>query len=91
MGYSIMGIFAYGEKALDYILKENKRPEWVTDKNGNKKLLSITKTPSLDKSGKVRFVVCSAKDITFEHRLEQQLRQNRNYLDSAILEEVKFL
>lgn len=64
--------------------KQIKKKEWVTDKNGDKRFLSIRKTPCLDKSGKVKFVVCSAKDITSKHKLEKQLRQNRNYLQSII-------
>ncbi|MFW6026610.1 MAG: diguanylate cyclase domain-containing protein [Candidatus Woesearchaeota archaeon] len=65
--------------------KKIKKEEWVINKNGVKRLLLITKTPSLDEeSGEVNFVVCSAKDITSEHRLEQQLRKNKNYLQSII-------
>lgn len=61
-----------------------KKREWVTDKNGEKKLLSITKTPHLDNEGYVEYIVCSAKDITSEFKLEQKLRQNKNYLQSII-------
>ncbi len=64
--------------------KQINKTEWVMDKNGDKRLLSITKAPCLDKSGEVKFVVCSAKDITSEHKLEKKLGQNRNYLQSII-------
>ncbi|MFW5890787.1 MAG: diguanylate cyclase [bacterium] len=65
--------------------KQISKKEWIANKNGEKRFLSITKTPSLDeKSEKVNFVVCSAKDITSEYKLEQRLRQNRNYLKSIV-------
>ena len=38
--------------------------EWYTDKNGEKKLLSITKTPKLNERGDVEYAVCAGLDIT---------------------------
>ena len=58
--------------------------EWIANGEGEKRLLSISKNPKLNAQGQVEFVVCSARDITSEHKLEQKLRKNRNYLQSII-------
>ena len=58
--------------------------EWFVNNKGEKRLLSINKNPKLNENDQVEFIVCSAKDITSEHKLEQKLRQNRNYLKSVI-------
>jgi PAS domain S-box-containing protein len=41
--------------------------------NGEKRVLSITQTPSLDDNGRVRFVICSARDITNEREQDYKL------------------
>ncbi|MFX1239226.1 MAG: PAS domain S-box protein, partial [Promethearchaeota archaeon] len=40
----------------------------MTDKFGSQRLLSIIKTPKLNESGEVEFVVCAAEDITNRHK-----------------------
>jgi PAS domain S-box-containing protein len=49
--------------------------EWVPHASGEKLLISITKTPKLDRDGKVEFVVCSADDITEQKRQQEELEQ----------------
>ncbi|SDM56373.1 PAS domain S-box-containing protein/diguanylate cyclase (GGDEF) domain-containing protein, partial [Halarsenatibacter silvermanii] len=58
--------------------------ERVTNGEGEERILSITKTPKMNKKGEVEFVVCSAQDITSEYRLKQQLKQSRDYLKSIV-------
>ena len=64
--------------------EEINNEQWITDKKGEKRLLAINRTPGLDEAKQVEYVVCSARDITAEHKLEKRLRKNRNYLQSII-------
>ncbi|MCC3751080.1 MAG: PAS domain S-box protein [Halorhodospira halophila] len=43
----------------------------VHDTNGSPRFLWLTKTPKTDEQGAVRYVVCSAQDITAFHQAEQ--------------------
>ncbi|MDI3547427.1 MAG: hypothetical protein PWR10_1079 [Halanaerobiales bacterium] len=54
--------------------KQIKTEEWVKNGKGEKRLLSIIKTPKLDDNGQVEFVICSAEDITEKKRIEDQIR-----------------
>lgn len=72
------------EKETETRVKDNKKvfsrkeqiytEEWVVNNKGEKKLLSITKTPSLDENNKVKFVVCSAEDITEARKREEKIK-----------------
>jgi PAS domain S-box-containing protein len=48
--------------------------EWAVDHRGEKRLLSILKTPKLDTDGAVEFVVCVATDITDRHRIAAEIQ-----------------
>lgn len=48
--------------------------EWAVDHRGEKRLLSILKTPKLDADGAVEFVVCVATDITERHRIAAEIQ-----------------
>jgi PAS domain S-box-containing protein len=50
--------------------------EWIPHVSGEKRLISITKAPKLDKNGNVEFVVCSAEDITYRKQAEDALRES---------------
>jgi len=54
--------------------------EWVTNAAGESRLLRITKNPKLASDGSVRFVVCSAEDVTEHHFAEQALRRSEERL-----------
>ncbi|MCP4694532.1 MAG: PAS domain-containing protein, partial [Desulfobacterales bacterium] len=58
--------------------------EWAVNHKGEKRLLSITKTPSLGADGKVAFVVCSGVDITDYRNIEESLRRHQERLDLAL-------
>lgn len=47
------------------------------DYNNEEHLLSIIKTPKLDKYGNIEYIVCIAEDITKKRILEQQLLQSQ--------------
>ncbi len=46
---------------------------WISDLDGKKHLLAVSKTPKLSESGTVDFVVCMAVDITERKREEERL------------------
>lgn len=48
--------------------------EWIPNGRGEPRLVDITKTPKLDASGNVAYVVCAGNDITNQRRDEEQLR-----------------
>jgi len=58
--------------------------EWVVNGRGEKRLLSIVKTPKLDDKGNVEYVVCSGEDITDYRKAEESLRQSKKRLDFAM-------
>jgi len=58
--------------------------EWITNGRGEKRLLSIGKTPKLDINGNVEYVVCSGEDITEYRKAEESLRQSKKRLDLAM-------
>jgi PAS domain S-box-containing protein len=58
--------------------------EWVINGRGEKRLLSIVKTPKLDDKGNVEYVVCSGEDITDYRNSEESLRQSKKRLDLAM-------
>jgi len=47
--------------------------EWVPHVSGEKRLISIVKSPKLRDDGTVEYVVCSAEDITERKRMEEAL------------------
>lgn len=59
--------------------------EWSTNGKGKKRLLYITRTPQLDASGTVEYVICYAEDITEQKELEDEL-QKRGVQLNAILQ-----
>ena len=58
--------------------------EWLINGRGEKRLLSIIKTPKLDENGNVEYVVCSGEDITDYRNSEESLRQSKKRLDLAM-------
>ncbi len=48
--------------------------EWVKNGKGDARLLAITKTPKLDDTGIVEYVICAAEDITELKKAEEALR-----------------
>ncbi|MDM8521864.1 PAS domain S-box protein [Desulfococcaceae bacterium HSG8] len=54
--------------------------EWAPHVSGERRLISIMKSPKLDENGEVEYVVCSADDIT-EHRQTKDalLRSEKKY------------
>jgi len=56
---------------------ESKEPmeveEWRTNSRGEDRLLSITRTPIMDSSGDVEYIICTATDMTRRREYEQKL------------------
>ncbi len=49
--------------------------EWVYNGRGERRLLSMIKTPKLSVDGYVKYVICSGEDITERKQMEEQLRE----------------
>jgi len=49
---------------------------WVRNFSGEKRLLSVVKSPERDAEGKVEYVICSAEDITEQFQAKEALRQS---------------
>ena len=58
--------------------------EWALNGMGQKRLLSVTKTPRLDSQDSVEYVVCSAEDITDYKNAVDALRRNKERLSLAL-------
>ncbi len=54
--------------------------EWVPHVSGERRLISILKSPRLRGDGTVQHVVCSAEDITDRKRAEEELRRTNEEL-----------
>lgn len=71
------GIFKEG-KVLD-IPEE----EWI-DKDGNKRLLHLLKSPVFDKEGKPFVVLTIAEDITEKKQQEKEILRSKNFLQNIV-------
>ena len=60
--------------------------EWITNAKGEKRLLSIIKSPKLDENGDVEYVVCSAEDITERKRAEDEIKKLNEELERRVIE-----
>jgi len=59
----------------DDVFKNSKQivvEKWIPNYSGNKRLMSIIKTPKLDFKGNVEYIVCAAEDITERKQSEEQ-------------------
>ena len=54
--------------------------EWVPHASGEKRLISIVKTPKLRDDGTVEYVVCAAEDITDSKKNAEALKQSETNL-----------
>ena len=69
------------------VVREKRRletEEWVKNGAGEKRLLSITRTPRLDEEGEVQYIVFTAEDITRKRRLEKKLKENRQEYEELV-------
>lgn len=72
-------------KENEVVFKKKEKYEidkWLKDSEGKKCFLSITKSPKLDKSGKVEYIVCSAQDITEK---KKKVEENKYLLHRDVL------
>jgi len=54
--------------------------EWMPHVSGEKRLISVIKTPKLRDDGTVEYVVCSAEDITERKQVEEALKESEQRL-----------
>ncbi|WP_366923063.1 HD domain-containing protein [Metallumcola ferriviriculae] len=66
--------------------KRVKSKEWVKNKDGEKRLLSITKEPFKNDKGMVEYILCKAEDVTENTNLKGELyivhKQLKNIIES---------
>ena len=60
--------------------------EWITNAKGEKRLLSIIKSPKLNENGDVEYIVCSAEDITERKRAEDGIKKLNEELERRVIE-----
>ena len=65
--------------------------EWCKNSNGEMRLLSINKSPIFDNNGNVKYIICSADDITENKRKEEELQKYRENLEKLVRERTKKL
>lgn len=70
------GVFIANNKEVFKKKKKSRREEWVKNRRGEPRLLSITRTPKLNSKGDVESVTCAAEDITEHKRVEKALLDN---------------
>ena len=62
--------------------------EWVTNRQGERRRLAITKTPKIDETGRVEYVVCSAEDVTERWKAQQELMRSEEKYRTLIEQSV---
>ncbi len=73
-----------GNRIVFQTKKAIKTEEWLLNLYGKERLLSITKSPKLDETGNIEYIVCSADDITEQKRTEEELKKTRERLELAM-------
>ncbi|MEA3386206.1 MAG: ATP-binding protein [Thermodesulfobacteriota bacterium] len=96
---SLYGII--GEKETGHFVAGNREvfekkiqiqtEETVKNSKGETRLLSITRTPKLDRNENVEYVICAAQDITERKRAEEELAKHRDHLEELVKERTRDL
>lgn len=84
MGCTSSNVRAWEEK------KQIITKEWLTNSKGEARLLKIIKTPILDKTGNIKYILCRASDITEDEKRKSKFRISEQQY-SAIVESQKTL
>ena len=58
--------------------------EWLQNAEGKQRLIAITKTPKLDATGNVEYVVCSGSDITEKKQAKEALKLSEKRYRSLV-------
>src|SRR5439155_692833 len=78
---------ARAEDGVKLVLREGKVTNYeltARSKTGHEKVVSYNATTFFDRDGKLQGVFAAARDITEQKKLEQQLRDQQNYLRGLI-------
>lgn len=68
-----------------------KSTEWLKNKHGEKRLLSITKVPFKNDKGEVKYILCKAEDVTEKIRLRDELEVTYTRLQSILESQNDFI
>ena len=58
--------------------------EWIRDGQGRSRLLAVTRTPKIGRTGAVDYVVCSAEDMTDGWKAKEALAESEERLSLAL-------
>jgi signal transduction histidine kinase/ActR/RegA family two-component response regulator len=78
---------------VDVFMKKMKikKESWISNGQGEKRLLMITYVPKMDVKQNVEYVICSAEDITEIHRVQQELIKAKETAEMESLLKSRFL
>ncbi len=69
-----------GNKRVFEERRQIRSEEWMVNGQGESRLMSITKTPKLNESGEVEYVVCFAHDITEAKKMQEMMVQTEKMM-----------
>jgi PAS domain S-box-containing protein len=69
-----------GNKRVFEERRQIRTEEWMINGHGVSRLMAITKTPKLNESGEVEYVVCFAHDITESKKMQEMMVQTEKMM-----------
>ena len=85
---SIISLYQQGNNDVFETGKSIENEIWIPNYSGEKRLLSIKKSPIADADGNIEYVVCTAEDITKQKLAEEKLKYHEEQW-KHILEELQ--
>jgi len=85
---SIVSLYLQGNNEVFETGKPLENEIWIPNCSGNRRLLSIKKSPVADTIGHVEYVVCTAQDVTEQKQAEEKLKYHEEQW-KYILEELQ--
>ena len=80
---NVADICRQGNEQVFFSGRPVRTEEWLPHFSGDRRLVSILKSPKLRSDGTVEYVVCSAEDITERWRSEEALKKAKDLAEEA--------
>ena len=80
----VASILLEGNEALFAEKRQVRSEEWIRDGQGRSRLLAVTRTPKIGRTGAVDYVVCSAEDMTDRWKAKEALAESEERLSLAL-------